>query len=105
MVASPPGDEARHTSGGNAVPDLRLADVPAVAPMLSRARQRLAAWCRAAGLDDGLIEDVALATYEAMANVVDHANDQHGGLFDLSASRRDDLVTVTVHDRGQWKRP
>jgi anti-sigma regulatory factor (Ser/Thr protein kinase) len=43
--------------------------------------------------------------YEAMANVVDHAYDRPGGVFDLHASSGDDVVTVSVTDHGRWKPP
>ncbi|MBB5891355.1 ATP-binding protein [Kutzneria kofuensis] len=100
MVAPTSGDEA-----GHAGPDLRLTDVPAVATALTRARERLTSWARTAGLEELQIGDVTLATYEAMANVADHAYDQPGGVFDLHACRRDGVVTVTVTDHGRWKSP
>ena len=62
-----------------------------------------ATWARAAGLDATQIDDVALAAYEAMADVVDHAYDVPGGVFDLHACRQNGLVIVTDH--GRFKHP
>ena len=105
MAASAPDDDAVRPPDTHVVPDLRRTDVPTTATALAESREQLAAWARAAGLDAEQIEDVALATYEAMANVVDHAYDRPGGVFDLHACRHDDQVTVTVTDHGRWKSP
>ena len=102
MVDSAAGDGSDRTP---AMPDLLLSDVPAVAGVLTEIRTRLTAWATAAGLGVDLVSDVALAVYEAMANVVDHAYNHPGGTFDLHACRVDDLITVTVSDHGQWQPP
>jgi anti-sigma regulatory factor (Ser/Thr protein kinase) len=96
------GDSDRRT-GGPLLPDLRLTSVPAAADALTVARDRLAAWAETAGLGAELVADVALAAYEAMANVVDHAYEGPGGVFDLHACRWHDSVTVTVTDHGRWR--
>ncbi|MFI9383454.1 ATP-binding protein [Kutzneria sp. NPDC052558] len=99
------GSEDTDSEDAPAVADLLLTGHPAVAEALSRAREQLTAWARSAGLDDEQVDDAALAVYEAMANIVDHAYEQPGGTFDLHACRCGDLVTVTVADRGRWKPP
>jgi serine/threonine-protein kinase RsbW len=101
VAASDPG----HPPGEHVVSTLWLTDVPATAAALTGVREQLTIWAVTAGLGDDQVDDVGLATYEAMANVVDHAYDHPGGVFDLHACRRDDQVTVTVTDHGQWKSP
>lgn len=103
MVDSATGGGAGRSTVEPVLPDLRLTGLPAVADALGRVRAQLTAWARTAGLADDQIDDVALAVYEAMANVVDHAYDSPGGTFDLHACRHDDLITVTVTDHGRWK--
>ena len=91
--------------GAHPLPELRLTGLPAVVDALGQARRQLVAWAGRSGLNDEQVDDLGLAAYEAMANVVDHAYDGPGGLFDLYACRRDDMVTVSVTDHGRWKPP
>jgi serine/threonine-protein kinase RsbW len=92
-------------AGADDLADLRLMDVPAIGSALPQARHLLTAWARDAGLNASQVDDLALAAYEAMANVVDHAYDEAGGVFDLHACRQGGLVIVTVADHGQFKPP
>jgi serine/threonine-protein kinase RsbW len=78
---------------------------PALASSLPAVRQKLAAWARRAGLPAEEIGDLALACYEAMANVVNHAYGDEAGLLDVQASRPDDQLAVTVTDHGSWQQP
>ncbi|TDV57883.1 ATP-binding protein [Actinophytocola oryzae] len=97
---------ARASGGGlghRTVPDLWLPGIPAVVGRLTGVRQRLVRWGTQAGLSEEQVDDVGLATYEAMANVVDHAYPDGTGEFDLHAASERDLVTVTVTDHGRWK--
>lgn len=100
-----PGDDTGHPVGGNAPLYFRLPDLRATAAALSTIREHLMSWVRRTGLDEDQVADIGLAVYEAMANVVDHAYEQPGGVFGLYAFRHDDQVTVTVTDRGRWKTP
>jgi serine/threonine-protein kinase RsbW len=82
--------------------------VPAVPSRLAGLRHALAKWAARAGLTEEDIEALVLATYEAMANTVEHAyHDQTQGLLDLRAQVDDEQarVVVTVTDYGQWKPP
>jgi serine/threonine-protein kinase RsbW len=82
--------------------------VPAVPGRLAGLRHALATWAARAGLDEEDTEALVLASYEAMANTVEHAyRDQTQGLLDLRA-RVDDQkarIVVTVTDYGRWKPP
>jgi len=97
------GRDTGRPDDGHAGPDLRLAGVPATALALTDARVRLTAWARTTGLQAEQVDCLVLAAYEAMANVVDHAYDDRGGIFDLHAGRHDSMVTVTISDYGRWK--
>jgi serine/threonine-protein kinase RsbW len=78
---------------------------PALASRLPAVRQKLAAWARRAGLPAEEIGDLALACYEAMANVVNHAYGDEVGVLDVQATHPDDHLTVTVTDHGRWRQP
>ncbi len=84
-------------------PDLRHEDVPAEAVQLGRLRDALAGWAAGTGLSAGRIQDLLLAAYEAMANVVVHAYSDRAGAFTLHAGQVGDSVTVTIRDSGQWQ--
>ncbi|HYQ67325.1 ATP-binding protein [Actinophytocola sp.] len=82
--------------------------VPAASERLHQLRQALIAWARRVGLAAEAASDLVLATYEAMANVVDHAyRGRSNGLLDLQAraDRTRRTVTVTVTDYGRWRPP
>lgn len=82
--------------------------VPAVAGRLAGLRHVLAVWAGRVGLSDEDTEALVLASYEAMANTVEHAyRDQTQGLLDLRGEVDDDQgrVVITVTDYGQWRPP
>ncbi|MGH3762867.1 ATP-binding protein [Actinophytocola sp.] len=82
--------------------------VPAVAGRLTSLRHVLARWAEHAGLGPDDREALTLASYEAMANSVEHAYaGQLQGVLDVDAVRDDDegRVVVTVTDYGQWQPP
>ena len=95
-------------SGGpesGAAEALRRHGVLASAGSLPVLRDELDQWARTAGLGDSLAGALALATYEAMANAVEHAYDGMPGPFDVEASLLDRGVEVTVTDHGSWRSP
>jgi serine/threonine-protein kinase RsbW len=51
------------------------------------------------------VDDLVLASYEAVANSIEHAYRGQVGDILLSAERKDDHVLVTVTDDGQWLTP
>ncbi len=78
--------------------------VSAASPhILDGLRRQVADWATRAGLLTARIQDLVLAVYEAMANVVAHAYNGHPGALDLHARRHGDTITVTVTDRGTWR--
>jgi len=82
--------------------------VPAVPSRLAGLRHALAQWAARIGLPEEDTEALVLASYEAMANTVEHAyRDQTQGVLDLRAQVDDEQsrVVVTVTDFGQWKPP
>ena len=81
---------------------LRLA-APAQPAQLVRVRGRIAAWAEAVGLDSDTVDDVVLATHEALANVVDHAYPDKNGEAFVDAECTGDEVIVIVRDHGRWQ--
>jgi serine/threonine-protein kinase RsbW len=82
--------------------------VPAVAGRLAGLRHALAVWASRIGLSDEDTEALVLASYEAMANTVEHAyRGQTQGLLDLRGEVDDEQgrVVITVTDYGQWRPP
>lgn len=82
--------------------------VPAVAGRLAALRHTLAEWAGRVGLPTADREALVLASYEAMANTVEHAYPDHTqGVLDVKAhwdtAQRRAVVTVT--DYGTWKPP
>ena len=64
-------------------------------------------WLRALGASPALVEDLCMAAYEALTNVVDHA--YHPGhpdpIMALRARADHDQLTITVSDQGCWRPP
>ncbi|MGH3878293.1 MAG: ATP-binding protein [Actinophytocola sp.] len=82
--------------------------VPAVAGRLTGLRHTLSDWAERVGLTTEDCEALTLATYEAMANTVEHAYEgQVRGVLDLRAVRdhAEGRVVVTVTDYGRWRPP
>jgi serine/threonine-protein kinase RsbW len=73
---------------------------------LRRLRHELMAWVLAAGVERDRAADIVLASYEALANVADHAYDGSGsGVVDLDAAVHPDRIEVVITDHGQWRTP
>lgn len=78
--------------------------VPAKADELPRLRRVLKEWAAAAGLAEDAAEMLVLASYEAMANVVEHAYDDSHGTLGLAVAHlpKTNQVQVTITDEGRW---
>lgn len=83
---------------------LRLSG-PALVKRLAQVRRQLARWAAAAGLPQQAVDDVVLATHEALANVVDHAYTDGSPEAWLDVECDVDQVVVVVRDRGRWQPP
>ena len=68
-------------------------------------RRHLMSWLRRrAGDEIGReADDVVLACWEAMANVLDHAYRGRPGLIDVGARIDEDVLIITVADQGRWE--
>lgn len=77
--------------------------------MLTDIRRQLAAWAASTGMSGEHVAALTLASYEAMANVAQHAYPHTTGHFDLHAVHRTlphaATITVTVRDHGRWAPP
>jgi serine phosphatase RsbU (regulator of sigma subunit)/anti-sigma regulatory factor (Ser/Thr protein kinase) len=81
-------------------------DGPAQPEALSDLRRAVQDWGKQAALSAELVSELTLASYEAMANVAEHAYEGgQSGPLSLRINRDDDLVTVTVSDQGRWRFP
>jgi anti-sigma regulatory factor (Ser/Thr protein kinase) len=75
---------------------------------LSSVRSRVAAWAEGLGAPPGMVDDLVLATHEALANIADHAyadradlDGQTGSAFlDAELPRVGEFV-VMVRDEGR----
>jgi serine/threonine-protein kinase RsbW len=83
-LGRPPADPASATSQDGS--SLQIAAVPAVVASVTSLRQTLTEWARASRPYPEQIVEVRTATYEALANVVQHAyRPDHTGVLDLDA--------------------
>ncbi|WP_372664317.1 ATP-binding protein [Amycolatopsis kentuckyensis] len=84
----------------------RCHGVEAAPEALRRVRHELMAWVLAAGVDEARAQDIVLASYEALANVADHAYDGAGpGVVDIDAAVHPDRIEVVIGDHGRWRTP
>lgn len=73
---------------------------------LVEVRHTLQRWAAHTGLSALGVADLVLASYEALANAVEHAYPSGGGPVDLLAARTaDGRVLVAVRDHGRWRPP
>ena len=78
------------------------ADVGHLAP----SRAALRSWLSQAGVEPDQIQDVLIATGEAVANAIEHGHrDRPEGIVSLRATAVVDRLHVTVIDTGVWKTP
>ncbi|HLU57218.1 MAG TPA: ATP-binding protein [Pseudonocardia sp.] len=83
---------------------LRL-PAPSLPHRLREIRAQLATWAARLGLSDDAVDDIVLATHEALANVADHAYPDGGGEAELDAACVDGEIRVVVRDHGRWQVP
>jgi anti-sigma regulatory factor (Ser/Thr protein kinase) len=83
---------------------LRLAGEP-LTRQLAGARREVARWAGRLGLPEEFTDDLVLATYEALANVADHAYPDGKGEARLDLQCVGGVLEVVVRDRGAWRTP
>ena len=78
---------------------------PAQPAALAEMRSSLRDWLSRCRIPDGIAEDLVLASSEACANAVEHAEDPTEAVFDLRAEKIGDDIVVSVRDYGRWREP
>ncbi len=81
-------------------------DFAADASHLAPSRDALRSWLTQVGVEPEQIQDVLIATGEAVANAIEHGHcDRREGTVSLRAAAVVDRLQVTVRDTGRWKTP
>jgi serine/threonine-protein kinase RsbW len=76
---------------------------PASPQVAARLRRQLIRWARQEGIPADTTDDIGLASYEAMANTVEHAYPNGTvGPLEVRARLVSGAVEVTVADHGRW---
>ncbi|GAA5132209.1 ATP-binding protein [Pseudonocardia adelaidensis] len=83
---------------------MRLA-APSLPERLKDIRAQVARWANRLGLSADAVDDIVLATHEALSNVADHAYPDGEGDAELDAACEDGEVRVVVRDNGRWRTP
>ena len=100
-----PNPDALGTAALACWPDTLQVSTSAQGSQVRLLRRSLTQWLGGDHLDADLIEDLVLATSEALENCCDHAYiDGHvAGTMTLTASQADDRLVITVADDGSWQ--
>ncbi len=77
--------------------------LPAVPSSLSMLRQAVRRWLTGMGAGDADAHEIIVACSEAASNVIEHAYGLTGGMFELSAERRDGEIAIHLRDWGRWR--
>jgi anti-sigma regulatory factor (Ser/Thr protein kinase) len=79
--------------------------LPAQPESLRTLRTELVQWLEHAAVPEADARDVVLASWEAGANAIEHADAAPGAMFRVDAVLTGDRVRVEVADHGRWKEP
>ena len=79
--------------------------IPADPDALPFLRKELERWLDSAAVPDVDARDILLATWEAGANAIEHADAGDGAVVRVDAALSGDRVRIGVVDRGRWKEP
>ncbi len=97
------------TTGATPASELALVDLPADPRRLASVRTEMQRWLEGHGIDDERCRDITLATYEALANSVEHAYGADGAREPATCTvtlhvsvTGDRTVAVDVADHGRW---
>jgi anti-sigma regulatory factor (Ser/Thr protein kinase) len=105
------GEEAR--SDDTAVVAVRLParlaplelELPLTLPSLVELRETLGPWLRRAGANEAEARELVVATWEAVANSLEHAQDPSEPRVRVRGRRLNGGITVSVADSGRWREP
>jgi len=79
---------------------------PALRGQLRGVRLRIAEWASGVGMSQDGVDDLVLATYEALVNVADHAYPDGSGDAWVEAEQfAPGELVVVVSDEGRWRQP
>jgi serine/threonine-protein kinase RsbW len=78
---------------------------PSLPERLKDIRAQVARWASRLGLPADSVDDIVLATHEALSNVADHAYPDGEGDAELDAACEHGEVRVVVRDHGRWRAP
>jgi serine phosphatase RsbU (regulator of sigma subunit)/anti-sigma regulatory factor (Ser/Thr protein kinase) len=78
---------------------------PAEPAALAEVRSSLRDWLEACNVPAAVVDDVVLASSEACANAVEHAERPSRSVFDVNAEKVGDEIVVRVRDYGRWREP
>ena len=87
----------------SALPEHFRSAWPAEPGALRLLRQVLRRWLGKWGADEDEVYDITVAVQEASANAVEHAYAPGSAAFEVDARHDDGVITVVVHDHGQWR--
>jgi len=79
--------------------------LPCNAHLLRGLRLELRAFLDGTGLSGEELDDLVLATSEAVTNVIEHAQTPAAGFFDVLVDVDGTSVQVAVRDYGRWREP
>ena len=79
--------------------------LPVDTESLKTMRTELERWLAEASVPDHDARDVVLASWEAGANAIEHAEAPAGSSFHFDAVLAGDRIRVEVADEGRWKEP
>lgn len=79
--------------------------IPAEPQSLPYLRTELERWLAGAAVPDVDARDILLATWEAGANAIEHAEAGSGALVRVEVTLSGDRVRIRVADTGRWKEP
>jgi PAS domain S-box-containing protein len=82
--------------------DLR---VPSQLDALPAVREELRSWLDRVGVSPDEAHDICLASWEACANAVEHAQNPSEPLVDLLAEEEGSEIRIRVRDYGHWRLP
>jgi PAS domain S-box-containing protein len=85
------------------VPERFSAEFPAEPESLAPMRSMLRRWLSHAGAGELEIAEIVTACGEAATNAIEHGGAGGGTSFEVSGSRNDQEVEISVRDQGSWR--